>query len=183
MKRTILTEVLIALIVGGCLPPLTGCGIEGINNANPRTKMRANPQTGYFEFYDSKDNDLEITGLGVDGKGHVDKVIIRNNASDVRRANGDSQMPGMALQGSVAWQGAQNVIDSTFNGFAKIMPGLSQLQATRLLGQMPRSQSVQTPWGALQTGAGFTDAQVQALLQLAGTALPGKTEPESKPSQ
>jgi len=54
--------------------------------ANPHTRFRYGPA----EFFDSKDNDVEVVGLEVEptnGTYRVERLTIRNNASDVRRAN------------------------------------------------------------------------------------------------
>lgn len=64
---------------------LTGCPY-----ANPHTRVGFNVWTQCVEFDDTKDNDIEIDGLKVtpDTKQvTLDKLVIRNNASEVRRAN------------------------------------------------------------------------------------------------
>ncbi len=70
--------------VGGCLN--TGCSLP----ANPRTEFGIGPFSSVFKFHDSKDNDIEIVGAVFDPATNtfkVDKLTIRNNASDPRRAN------------------------------------------------------------------------------------------------
>jgi hypothetical protein len=74
MKRILMCVVCVVL-VGGCSLP-----------ANPKTEFNYGP----VRFYDSKDNDVEINNLTINpetGMYSVEKLTIRNNASDVRRAN------------------------------------------------------------------------------------------------
>lgn len=74
---------LMLVLIGGCLG---GCSLP----ANPKTTLQAGPWGSYFSFYDSKDNDVEIVGAEFDPtikRLKFDRLTIRNNASDVRRAN------------------------------------------------------------------------------------------------
>jgi len=77
-----------ALLVGLAL------GAGGCFYANPRTTFGFNPWSGKWEFYDSKDNDIEVTDLHVDPESKmvsIGKLTVRNNASDVRLANVEQQ--------------------------------------------------------------------------------------------
>jgi hypothetical protein len=58
--------------------------------ANPVTKFGFDPWSRTWQFHDSKDNDVEVKGLTVDPKTYavtLESLTIRNNASEVRRAN------------------------------------------------------------------------------------------------
>lgn len=75
------TGLFVALL---CLTP--GCSLP----ANPHTSVGFNPWSHTIEFYDSKDNEIEIAGLTYSretGDFKLERMAIRNNASDVRRAN------------------------------------------------------------------------------------------------
>lgn len=75
-------------VMGGmvCMVGLLGCSLP----SNPHTSVGFNPWSKTIEFYDSKDNEIEVSGLTYakdSGDFKLDKLSIRNNASDVRRAN------------------------------------------------------------------------------------------------
>jgi len=81
---TVAVLAILAFAALACLLP--GCSMP----ANPHTRLRAGPLGGLFSFEDTKDNDIEIKGANYDpatGRFGLDSLVIRNNASDVRRAN------------------------------------------------------------------------------------------------
>jgi hypothetical protein len=84
LRLTLAAALLVALALGA----------GGCFYANPRTTFGFNPWSGKWEFYDSKDNDIEVTDLRVDPESKmvsIAKLTVRNNASDVRLANVEQQ--------------------------------------------------------------------------------------------
>lgn len=158
---------------------VAGCGIEGLHGANPKTVVRVDPVNRTVEYYDSKDNDLQIDGLAIDGatkSATLDKLTLRNNASDVRLAN-YQQMVGYAAQASANWQGAAQTVGALAGVLREIAPYLPPLAAARALGAI-RSLSVSTPWGGANYG-GADAAQLAVLEQM--LERQAATAPASQP--
>jgi len=76
-----------------------GCAVEGLHWATPKTQFSYGV-TG-VKFTDTKDNDISIKDAGIDpndpSRFHLGELTIRNNASDVRRANVE-QMEAVTAQ-------------------------------------------------------------------------------------
>jgi hypothetical protein len=168
VRRAILAVILAAVLAGGC-------GIEGLHNANPATDFRIDPQTGEIKYRNNKDVDFglesgsytDASGRKVDLKG----LELRSNASDVRRVNGEWQMPGMAMQATANWAGGAQFVGAVSDLLADVLPFVPKIQAAAALSKMPQAKSVTTPWGGLQTSAGLTAEQMAALERIAGTAI------------
>lgn len=177
MRTLIAVLVLLSILLFA-----SGCGIEGLHNAKPITIIRFDPASRSASFSDSKDNDVTIDELTYSpATGFMLKgLVLRNNSSDVRLAN-YQQMMGMAQQAQVNWAGASDFTGSLFSGLASVMPFLPKLAAAKALGNAPRAQSISTPMGTLTTGGGLTEAQVQALLAIAGTQVPEPAPPATQP--
>lgn len=169
--RWAVCEILAVLCV------MSGCGVEGLHNANPKTTFRFDPVQRRVEFSDNKNNDVYIGTMAYTPDAEnggaktfkLENLFIKNNASEVRQANGEYQMAGMALQATANWNGANQLTGTIFQGLAQIVPYLPQTIAAAAIGKLPRTQTIATPWGSLSTGVGFSQAQIDALLALAGT--------------
>lgn len=155
-------------VLGFLLLAGTGCGLEGLHNANPATRVTVDPWNHRIEYRDNKDNDLNVKGFKVQTAGgavaEIDELTLRNNASDVRVAN-YQQMLGMAQQAAVNWAGAADFTNAVFEGVARIIPMLNRSQATGLLSRL-QGFNVSTPFGTFAR-PGLSPEQVGALLQLA----------------
>lgn len=170
----------VGMVIG--LVMLSGCGIEGLHNANPKLSMRLNPATGNFDLSSNRDDDAAVKGLEVvtsnGTRVKLDEAHFNGNASSVREAN-YFQMMGMTMQATANWNGAVNLIGAAGEALTKVLPYVPKIQAAAALAALPRNQSVATPWGQLSTGTGFTPEQIAALERLAGSAL----EPQAATTQ
>jgi hypothetical protein len=155
-------------LIGFLLIAGTGCGIEGLHNANPTTRVTVDPASHRIEYRDNKDNDLQVKGFKVETPGgttaQIDELTLRNNASEVRTAN-YQQMLGMAQQAAVNWAGATDFTNAVFEGVSRIIPLLTRSQAVGLLGKL-QGFNVSTPYGTFAR-PGLSPEQVAALLELA----------------
>lgn len=150
-----------------CLMMLVpGCAIDGIHTAKPETEMRYGASG--FSFSDTKDNDISAEEISVDGgkkSGTVKNLVIRNNASDVRRANVE-QIDAMARQHIAIGQALSQYTDSLFNGLTGLATSLTPLQMAQVTKALPKAHSVDTPLGAFSS-PGLSDTQINALMQIA----------------
>ncbi len=172
--RTLVSEALIALLIGSCIPLSGGCGIEGLHAAKPETRVDFDPISHTFKFRDSKDNDLSVKGFEANtasgSKGKFDELTIRNNASDVRNAN-VNQLLGMAAEATANWNGAVAETKALGEVLGIVMPFVPQTIAASVLGKLKGGSSLTGPGGIGVQQAG--NAQLaEYLMQIAGTALP-----------
>ena len=121
MLRFIVGTIVLVLVAG--------CGVEGLHNANPTTRISAGPWGG-FSFYNSKD-----VAVGLD-EGTYDpstkaltlkNLKITDNASDVRIAN-VAQIDAITRQQEAIYKGWENLHKLTMD-FATSAVG----QVSRLL--------------------------------------------------
>lgn len=116
---------------------LMGCSLP----ANPHTSIGFNPWSKTIEFYDSKDNEIEVTGLSYSkdaGDFKLDKLTIRNNASDPRRANVEQI----------------NAYTEQVKATTAMMASMTQSIASMLPYVRPATTaSINTPWGGGAIGA------------------------------
>lgn len=146
---------------------LSGCGVDGIHSARPVTRAKFDPVSKTFSIEDSKDNDILVKGLEVEGRGKVEEISIRNNASDVRRANVE-QMAGLAAQATANWQGAERTVGAFANLAREIMPYVPPIVAARALGNLKAATSFNTPWGGGSVG-GVPEGAIDGLINIAGS--------------
>jgi hypothetical protein len=81
-----MTTLLRLFFFCGICAAMLGCSLP----TNPVTKFGFDPWSRTWQFCDSKDNDVEVKDLTVDPNTYavtLGSLTIRNNASDVRRAN------------------------------------------------------------------------------------------------
>lgn len=105
------------LLVAAC-----GCGIEGLHNANPTTRIQAD--AGGFSFSNNKDVSLKLDEgrySPASKELELKKLEITDNASNVRRAN-EIQMEGMAKQAEANWNGAISFIEKMPDLISKFTP-------------------------------------------------------------
>ncbi len=177
--------LLLNLLFSSAIPLLTGCGIEGLNNANPATDFRVNTRTGEVRYRNNKDVDFALPKAEyTDATGRkivIEGLDLRSNASDVRVAN-YQQMLGMAYQAQVNWAGASQMVSSLTGLVAEIMPFVPSSIAASSLGKLKAGTSVGLPGGGGFSTGGFSEAQIDGLLKIAGTQA-GKREPATQPTQ
>lgn len=78
------------LILLAIVSVFSGCGVEGIHSANPRTIIRYNTWSKQFEVENNKNVDLTVEGLEVDVPKNItkmEKMVLKDNASEVREVN------------------------------------------------------------------------------------------------
>jgi hypothetical protein len=151
---------------------------EGVNTAKPETRAEFDPVKKIFKFRDSKDNDVQITGLEVSKEGgKVNSLTIRNNASDVRRANA-VQMDSFTNQIIANWQGATMFVGAIVDLAREVAPWVPKTIMAKALGKTKSRIAFNSPTGGFESGSGLDPGQLDALVDLAGSALPG-----SRPAQ
>lgn len=85
MTRNLTILFLLCVTIG-----LSGCGVEGLHSANPRTIIQVNPWTNAVEVYNNKDVDVSLKNFEMDIPNKVAKVeelTLKDNASKVREVN------------------------------------------------------------------------------------------------
>lgn len=177
MKK-LMTAMLVMLTL------LCGCGWDGVHSANPATDFRVNTQTGEVRYRNNKDVDFALPKAEyTDASGRrisIEGLNLRSNASDVREAN-FMQMQGMALQAQVNWAGAAQTVQALTGLVAEIMPFVPSTVAASALGKLKGGSSLSLPGGGGFSTGGFSEAQIEALTRLAGTA-PARSSPSSQPA-
>lgn len=113
--------VSLAVLVG-LLTLLSGCGVEGLHDANPATRIDATA-TG-FHFSNNKDAEMKLKKGEYDPstkKLMVEDLEIKDNASKVRESNA-VQMEGMAKQAEANWNGAVSFLEKVPDIVSKFTP-------------------------------------------------------------
>jgi len=116
--------IVIAVLTVGCL---VGCGIEGLHNANPTTRLRISPIRGTLDFSDNKDNDVTAQRIEYDPSSKrflIDDLKITNNATKVREAN-SGQITAMAMQIGRILEGMERNVHAMGNLVAATLPIIS----------------------------------------------------------
>lgn len=131
---------------------VAGCGIEGLHNADPQTRLTVDPSTKEVKLWNNKDVDVSVDSveyLGAQKDFKLTNLKFRDNASDVRNAN-VNQMMGMAYQAQVNWAGASNMVAQLTGLISEIMPFLPATIAAKANSKL---SSITTPWGGISSGS------------------------------
>ena len=92
------------LLVAGLL--MSGCGVEGLHTANPKTIVRVKPLQRQVELFNSKDTSVTLKKLTYDpetGLFVLEDLEITDEASSVRQANVE-QINALAIQAAALGQ-------------------------------------------------------------------------------
>jgi len=95
---------------------IAGCGVEGLHNANPNTRLSADPWGG-FQFYNSKDVAVNLEEGSYDpktGAVALKNLNVTDNASEVRRANVE-QIDAITRQQEAIYAGWQALHEQTMS--------------------------------------------------------------------
>ncbi|MFH1732389.1 MAG: hypothetical protein ABIF82_12170 [Planctomycetota bacterium] len=141
------------------LAPLTGCSAEyWTGRIEPQTRLTLNPVTRSIDFFDSRENDVEITGLSASGDGEqfelkADTIRIVNRSAPVIDADA-ARLPQILELQRVQVEYQRQIGQNIALGIAAGGDAVNKVLGT--VGQTVQGSTVhlQTPWGSGQATLG-----------------------------
>ena len=145
MRKIILGTIVLLMVAG--------CGVEGLHNANPTTRISASPFGG-FKFYNSKDVAVNLDEGSYDPATKsltLKNLKITDNASDVRLAN-VAQIDAITRQTEIIYKGWENLHKVTMDALVDAIG-----QVRRLM--QGSNVDIDTPYGSGSATLGTATTQ------------------------